>query len=91
MMDEADHDEIGEAQKCFEEAYEKQSKGQLAEAIALYQKSIELHPTAEAYTFLGWGYSQQGRFKDAIEEFVPSLTEEAATHGSIAVTTQLPK
>ena len=33
-----------------------------------YQKSIEALPTAEAHTFLGWTYSFQGRFEDAIAE-----------------------
>lgn len=42
--------------------------GNLDEAIRLYHASIAYHPTAEAHTFLGWTYSFQGRFTDAIEE-----------------------
>ena len=57
-----------EAQRHFQEAYEKQMKGELQPAIALYQKSLELFPTAEAYTFLGWAYSMQGRYDAAIME-----------------------
>ena len=57
-----------EATRYFQEAYEKQTQGKLDEAIALYQKSIEIHPTAEAYTFLGWAYSFKGRYNDAISE-----------------------
>ncbi len=57
-----------EALKHFQEGYEKQMKGAIEDAIALYQKSIELFPTAEAHTFLGWAYSFRGRYKDAIDE-----------------------
>ena len=57
-----------EALRYFQEGYEKQAGGSLEEAIGLYQKSIEIYPTAEAHTFLGWAYSFQGRFEDAIEE-----------------------
>ena len=42
--------------------------GRLEEAVAHYQRSIALHPTAEAHTFLGWAYSYQGRPEDAIAE-----------------------
>lgn len=67
-MSEADSYYQSEASRYFQEAYEKQSEGELEEAIRLYQKSIELFPTAEAYTFLGWVYSFQGRYDAAIEE-----------------------
>jgi Tfp pilus assembly protein PilF len=36
--------------------------------VQFYQKSIELHPTAEAHTFLGWTYRFQGKLDEAIEE-----------------------
>ena len=45
-----------------------QMQGDLEHAIELYTKSLELYPTAEAYTFRGWAYSFQGRIKEAIEE-----------------------
>ena len=57
-----------EALRFFQEAYQKQVDGNLEDAIALYQKSLELFPTAEAYTFLGWAYSFQGKYDLAIEE-----------------------
>lgn len=57
-----------EAWALFQKAYEKQMKGDLEEAVTLYKKSIACHPTAEAYTFLGWTYSFMGRLDDAIEE-----------------------
>ena len=59
---------IEEAQYYFRLAYTCQMSGQLDEAIELYEKSIDLHPTAEAYTFLGWTYSFRGDYERAIEE-----------------------
>lgn len=49
-------------------AYEAQTKGNLDEAIRLYSHSIEIYPTAEAYTFRGWAMSYQGRLDEAIAE-----------------------
>ncbi len=43
-------------------------KGKTNEAIALYKRSIAACETAEAYTFLGWAYSQQNKYEDAIEQ-----------------------
>ncbi|RMG52885.1 MAG: tetratricopeptide repeat protein [Acidobacteria bacterium] len=56
------------AREYFERAYKKQMNGELEEAVTLYQRSIELYPTAEAHTFLGWTYSFMGRLDEAIEE-----------------------
>ncbi|MGH7232718.1 MAG: tetratricopeptide repeat protein [Nitrospiraceae bacterium] len=57
-----------EAWHFFQQAYERQMKGELEEAANLYKRSIDLHPTAEAYTFLGWTYSFMGKLDEAIEE-----------------------
>lgn len=57
-----------EAWEHFQKAYEHQMKGELEEAVAHYKRSIDAHPTAEAYTFLGWTYSFMGRLDEAIEE-----------------------
>jgi tetratricopeptide (TPR) repeat protein len=54
------------ALELFQQAYILQMQGDLETAADLYKRSIELFPTAEAYTFLGWTYSQQGRQDDAI-------------------------
>ena len=40
----------------------------LDRAVALYTKSIEIFPTAEAYTFRGWAFQKMGRIDDAIAE-----------------------
>jgi len=42
--------------------------GDLEEAVTLFTRSLELRPTAEAYTFRGWAYSFAGRLEEAIEE-----------------------
>ena len=56
------------AMDLFQQAYVLQMQGDFETAADLYRKSIELFPTAEAYTFLGWTYSFQGRLEDAIEQ-----------------------
>lgn len=56
------------AEDFFRRAYEAQMAGELDRAISLYQKSIALGPTAEAHTFLGWTYSFQRRYPEAIAE-----------------------
>ena len=57
-----------EALELFHKAYEHQMRGELNEAERLYKQSIELYPTAEAHTFLGWAYSFDGLYDDAINE-----------------------
>lgn len=56
------------AHEIFKKAYEHQMRGELERAAALYKKSIEIFPTAEAYTFLGWAYSFMGKYDEAIDE-----------------------
>ena len=64
-----DHKEsLEKAVRLFHEAYRFQMEGELEEAIRLYRYSIQCHPTAEAHTYLGWTYSFQGRYDEAIEE-----------------------
>lgn len=60
--------ELNSAYTLFCEAYERQMEGALEEAVELYRRSIEIFPTAEAHTFLGWTYSFQGRLDEAISE-----------------------
>ena len=55
---------------------ESQMKGELEEAVSLYKQSIATHPTAEAYTFLGWTYSFMGRLDDAIEECHHAIAQD---------------
>jgi Tfp pilus assembly protein PilF len=64
----ADQTAREQAEHYFAQAYEAQMRGDLDEAIALYRKSIEAVPTAEAHTFLGWTYSFKGDYQAAIRE-----------------------
>jgi tetratricopeptide (TPR) repeat protein len=59
---------LDRALALFQEAYDRQMRGELDEAVDLYRRSIDVFPTAEAHTFLGWAYSFQGRLDDAIAE-----------------------
>jgi tetratricopeptide (TPR) repeat protein len=63
-----------EAVALFNEAYEAQMAKDYGEAIRLYKKSIEIFPTAEAYTFLGWTYSFQGEYDLAIAECIAAIS-----------------
>ncbi|MBY0373727.1 MAG: tetratricopeptide repeat protein [Bryobacteraceae bacterium] len=60
--------QIDFALKLFHDAYRLQMQGDLDLAADLYRRSLEIHPTAEAYTYLGWTYRFQGRLDDAIAE-----------------------
>jgi Tfp pilus assembly protein PilF len=62
-----------QAVDLWREAYRKQMNGDLEAAIELYRRSIAVHPTAEAHTFLGWTYSFQGRLDDAREECLRAI------------------
>jgi len=73
MPGESKHDRLEEAMALFREAYQRQMEGQLGEAIRLYQRSIEVCHTAEGHTFLGWTYSFQGRWEDAIQECLKAI------------------
>jgi len=61
-------DKKSEAMTLWEEGTAKLLSGDREEAIRLFTRSLELLPTAEAYTFRGWAYSFSGRYDDAIEE-----------------------
>ncbi len=52
--------------------------GDLEEAIALFTRSLEICPSAEAYTFRGWAYSFAGRLDEAIEECRKAIATDPA-------------
>jgi tetratricopeptide (TPR) repeat protein len=56
------------AAELWKKAYGCQMEGELDRAIDLYHRSIEVYPTAEAHTFLGWTMGVQGRFEEATRE-----------------------
>ena len=59
---------MARATELWQEAYRYQMEGDLEQAIEYYKRSIAMHPTAEAHTFLGWTYSFQERLEEAIAE-----------------------
>jgi len=61
-------DKVAQAWELLQEAYQAQMEGEYDHAAELYQKSIAIHPTAEAHTFLGWTLHFQGKLEEAIEE-----------------------
>lgn len=63
------------------DANQLQMDGELESALDLYKKSIALHPTAEAYTYLGWTYRFLGRLDEAILECKHAI-ELDPTYGS---------
>jgi len=62
-----------EAVELFRRAYDAQQASAYGEAIELYRRSIETYPTAEAHTFLGWVYSFQQRYDEAIDACIEAI------------------
>jgi tetratricopeptide (TPR) repeat protein len=56
------------AWELLQAGYRAQMEGELDRAVELYKDSLDLHPTAEAHTYLGWTYHYQGKAEDAIAE-----------------------
>jgi tetratricopeptide (TPR) repeat protein len=71
-------DARGRAVDLFRRAYEAQVEKNYEEAVELYRRSIETYPTAEAHTFLGWVYSFDGRYSEAIDECLKAISVDAA-------------
>jgi Tfp pilus assembly protein PilF len=65
------------AVELFRRAYEAQLEKNYGEAAELYRRSIETYPTAEAHTFLGWVYSFEGRYSEAIDECLKAISVDA--------------
>ncbi len=63
-----DQETLTHAWEVLQDAYQAQMEGDYDRAVELYHSSLELHPTAEAHTFLGWTYHFQGKLEDAIAE-----------------------
>ena len=61
-------EELQAAWELLKEAYQYQMGGDYDMAVELYKRSLDLHPTAEAFTFLGWTHRLQGKIDDAIAE-----------------------
>ena len=74
----AEIDRKDEAEFYFKKAYGFQVSGELSLAEEYYKKAIAIHPTAEAYTFLGWTYSSMKRLDDAIAECKKAIEVDPA-------------
>ena len=59
---------LDKALELWQEGTDRLMAGELDEAVTLFTRSLEIRPTAEAYTFRGWAYSFAGRLDEAIEE-----------------------
>ena len=57
-----------QAAELFQRAYRLQSMGLANEAVEMFQRSIQVKPTAEAHTYLGRAYRMGGKLQEAIEE-----------------------
>jgi tetratricopeptide (TPR) repeat protein len=72
MSDEQDgqdgQDKRQEAMEWVGKAYQLHMKGEVVKAIGYYTQSIEIQPTAEAYTFRGWARSFEKDYASAIED-----------------------
>ena len=76
-QEEIKNPEMRRAVELFNEAYEAQMDEDYEAAIRLYKKSIDIYPTAEAYTFLGWTHSFQGDYDLAITECLAAIPVDA--------------
>ena len=61
-------DPFEDAADLWRQGTAKLLAGDLAEAVHLFTRSLELRPSAEAYTFRGWAHSFEGRLDEAIED-----------------------
>lgn len=61
-------DKILLAAEYFNKAFKFHLDGNINEAIEAYKKSIGYYPTPKAHTYLGWAFSLNGKFEEAIEE-----------------------
>jgi Tfp pilus assembly protein PilF len=69
----AEDEPLSRATQLWQKAYQAQMKGDLDRAIDGYRRSIEVRPTAEAHTFLGWALSFQGRLEEATAECLRAI------------------
>ena len=61
-------EKIDIAKEFIDKGLKLQLEGKLDEAKLNYKMSIEMFPTAEAHTYLGWVFSLQKQFELAIKE-----------------------
>jgi tetratricopeptide (TPR) repeat protein len=59
-------EKLEKAVALVDEGLRAQQAGEMDTAIRLYRDSIDICPTAEAHTYLGWALSNQGKLDEAI-------------------------
>ena len=64
------------ALELWNEGVQHHMHGDFDGAIALYTKSIEVCPTAEGYTYMGWALSKQGKIEEAIQYCHRAIEED---------------
>lgn len=72
MIQDKQH-KVEKASEYLRQAYQLHMFGHIEQAIELYTRSIECHPTPEAFTFRGWAYSYEGKYEQAIEECMQAI------------------
>ncbi|MFQ5968433.1 MAG: tetratricopeptide repeat protein [Acidimicrobiia bacterium] len=70
-------DPLEQAYLFWQAGYFFHLSGEFDKAILLFQRSIDVRPTAEAHTFLGWSLSKLGRFERAISECKKAIALDA--------------
>jgi len=68
---------IEKSKALFDLAYKMHLDGYYDNAIVIYYQSIDIHPTPEAYTFIGWALSSKGDYENAIEECKKAIELDA--------------
>lgn len=66
-------EKVAEASRLLRMAYALQVEGELDRALALYEKSLRLHATAEAHAYLGWALSTRGEYEEAVAQCVAAI------------------
>lgn len=67
-VQEGTKEESPSVEQLYNTGYLMSLLGQYEQAIFLFQESLKIRHTAEAYTYLGWTYSRMGKYQRAIEE-----------------------
>jgi Tfp pilus assembly protein PilF len=71
LLHAGEREEVLSSQKAYlflEQGYILHLAGAYEEAVKSFSESIDLHPSAEAYTYRGWSLSMLGHLKEAIAE-----------------------
>ncbi len=72
-VESSDREKQAQARALWMKGYQAQMDSHVEKAILFYKESLQLFPTAEAHTFLGWAYSFQGHYPQAIEECLKAI------------------